>query len=243
MRKGLIIVGKIIQMNLPKIKNISDTKSEIRFDGEIVSSEWDKWENVDTCPEDVLNVLKSIDENAELDIYINSGGGSVFAGIAIYNMLARHKGKKTVYVDGLAGSIASVIAMAGDEIIMPSNSYLMIHKPLCGCCGNANDMRKMADTLDSIETGILNTYKTKLKDSVELDTIKNMVNDETWLTGEEASKFFDIVVTTGNKAVARIDKDYGYKNTPKALIETVEIKDKENIELEKTKLLLELDLI
>ena len=185
-------MNKTIKMNLPKIKNLTD-KVEIRFDGEIVSSEWDKWENVDTCPQDVLDILKSVNENSDLDIFINSGGGSVFAGIAIYNILKRHKGQKTVYIDGLAGSIASVIAMAGDKIIMPANSYLMIHKPLCCCAGNANDMRKTADTLDSIEEGILNTYVTKLKDNVELETIKNMVNEETWLVGVEASKYLSLI--------------------------------------------------
>ena len=233
-------MNKTIKMNLPKIKNLTD-KVEIRFDGEIVSSEWDKWENVDTCPQDVLDILKSVNENSDLDIFINSGGGSVFAGIAIYNILKRHKGQKTVYIDGLAGSIASVIAMAGDKIIMPANSYLMIHKPLCCCAGNANDMRKTADTLDSIEEGILNTYVTKLKDNVELETIKNMVNEETWLVGVEASKYFNIEVIAENKAVARIDKDYGYKNMPKNLLE-VENKI-EDLENEKLKLSIELELI
>lgn len=233
-------MSKEIKINLPKIKNLTN-KVELRFDGEIVSSEWDKWENVDTCPQDVLDVLKGINENTDLDIFINSGGGSVFAGIAIYNILKRHKGQKTVYVDGLAGSIASVIAMAGDKIVMPSNSYLMIHKPLCGCMGNANDMRKIAETLDSIEEGILNTYATKLSEDVDIETIKDMVNEETWLTGAEASKYFDVEVVTENKAVARIDKDYGYRNMPKNLLK-IENKS-EDMELEKEKLLLELELI
>lgn len=236
-----------MKMNIPKIKNVTDTKAEIRFDGEIVSTEWDKWENVDTCPQDVLDNLKAINENSELDIFINSGGGSVFAGVTIYNMLKRHKGFKTVHVDGLAGSIASVIAMVGDKIVMPSNSWLMIHKPLCGCCGNANDMRKIADTLDTIEEGILNTYATKLNDGVELETIKNMVNEETWLTGAEASKYFNIEVIEDNKAVAKIDRDYGYKNTPENLLKTNnkinEDLEEEKLELEKAKMFMELELI
>lgn len=131
------------------IKNLGE-KAELHFYGEIVCDEWEKWSDLDTCPEDVLNYLSKIENSKELDIYINSGGGSVFAGLGIYNILKRHKGRKTVYVDGLAGSIASIIAMVGDEIIVPSNSFLMIHKPLCGVCGNANDMREMADTLDRI---------------------------------------------------------------------------------------------
>ncbi|WP_330594436.1 Clp protease ClpP, partial [Clostridioides difficile] len=70
-----------------------------------------------------------------MNIYINSGGGSVFAGMAIYNMLKRHEGFKTVYVDGIAASIASVIALAGDRVVIPQNAYFMIHKPWIGLCG------------------------------------------------------------------------------------------------------------
>ena len=200
------------------IKNL-DEKAELHFYGEIVSDEWEKWSDLDTCPEDVLNYLSKIENSKELDIYINSGGGSVFAGLGIYNILKRHKGRKTVYVDGLAGSIASIIAMVGDEIIVPSNSFIMIHKPLCGVCRNANDMREMADTLDRIEEGLINTYKTKLKDNVDIETIKAMVNAETWLTGEEASKYFNITVTEANKMIAKVDTNLlnSYKNVPENL--------------------------
>ena len=200
------------------IKNLGE-KAELHFYGEIVCDEWEKWSDLDTCPEDVLNYLSKIENSKELDIYINSGGGSVFAGLGIYNILKRHKGRKTVYVDGLAGSIASIIAMVGDEIIVPSNSFIMIHKPLCGVCGNANDMREMADTLDRIEEGLINTYKTKLKDNVDIETIKAMVNVETWLTGEEASKYFNITVTEANKMIAKVDTNLlnSYKNVPENL--------------------------
>lgn len=217
------------------IKNLGE-KAELHFYGEIVCDEWEKWSDLDTCPEDVLNYLSKIENSKELDIYINSGGGSVFAGLGIYNILKRHKGRKTVYVDGLAGSIASIIAMVGDEIIVPSNSFLMIHKPLCGVIGNANDMREMADTLDRIEEGLINTYKTKLKDNVDIETIKAMVNAETWLTGVEASKYFNITVTEANKMIAKVDTNLlnSYKNVPenlkpndKDIAEDLAIKNKE----------------
>ena len=212
------------------IKNLGE-KAELHFYGEIVSDEWEKWSDLDTCPEDVLNYLSKIENSKELDIYINSGGGSVFAGLGIYNILKRHKGRKTVYVDGLAGSIASIIAMVGDEIIVPSNSFMMIHKPLCGVIGNANDMREMADTLDRIEEGLINTYKTKLKDNVDIETIKTMVNAETWLTGVEASRYFNITVTEANKMIAKVDTNLlnSYKNVPENLLkaEDLAIKNKE----------------
>ena len=212
------------------IKNLGE-KAELHFYGEIVCDEWEKWSDLDTCPEDVLNYLSKIENSKELDIYINSGGGSVFAGLGIYNILKRHKGRKTVYVDGLAGSIASIIAMVGDEIIVPSNSFMMIHKPLCGVIGNANDMREMADTLDRIEEGLINTYKTKLKDNVDIETIKTMVNAETWLTGVEASRYFNITVTEANKMIAKVDTNLlnSYKNVPENLLkaEDLAIKNKE----------------
>ena len=239
-------VGKL------EIKNINGNSS-IRFDGDIVDSDWDKWNDTDSCPSDVLEALNGL--TGDLDIYINSGGGSVFSGMSIYNILSRYKGTKTVYVDGLAGSIASVIAMAGDKIVMPKNSFLMIHKPLCMVGGNANDFRKMADTLDTIEQGIINVYATKLKDGANIDDIKSMINNETWLTGEQASQFFDIEVTEANNAIAFIGKNdfENYLNdklqepkpveNPKKPIPTsAGVEDKEQLELETELLKLELEL-
>lgn len=238
-------VGKL------EIKNINGNSS-IRFDGDIVDSDWDKWNDTDSCPSDVLEALNGL--TGDLDIYINSGGGSVFSGMSIYNILSRYKGNKTVYVDGLAGSIASVIAMAGDKIVMPKNSFLMIHKPLCEIGGNANDFRKMADTLDTIEQGIINVYATKLKDGVNIDDIKEMVNNETWLTGEQAQQYFNIEVSEANNAIAFIRKNdfENYLNdklqepkpvkNPKQQISTPSIKDKEQLELETELLKLELEL-
>ena len=238
-------VGKL------EIKNINGNSS-IRFDGDIVDSDWDKWDDTDSCPSDVLEALNGL--TGDLDIYINSGGGSVFSGMSIYNILSRYKGNKTVYVDGLAGSIASVIAMAGDKIIMPKNSFLMIHKPLCMVGGNANDFRKMADTLDTIEQGIINVYATKLKDGANIDDIKSMVNDETWLTGEQAQQYFNIEVSEANNAIAFIRKNdfQNYLNdklqeskpvaNQKQQISTSTVEDKEQLELETELLKLELEL-
>ena len=238
-------VGKL------EIKNINGNSS-IRFDGDIVDSDWDKWNDTDSCPSDVLEALNGL--TGDLDIYINSGGGSVFSGMSIYNILSRYKGNKTVYVDGLAGSIASVIAMAGDKIVMPKNSFLMIHKPLCMVGGNANDFRKMADTLDTIEQGIINVYATKLKDGANIDDIKSMVNNETWLTGEQAQQYFNIEVSEANNAIAFIRKNdfQNYLNdklqepkpvkNPKQQILTSTVEDKEQLELETELLKLELEL-
>lgn len=208
-----------------EIKNQVEDAAELYFYGDIVSSEWGKWEDSDTCPEDVRSFLKEIEGVKNLNIYVNSGGGSVFAGLAIYNMLKRNKGNKIVYVDGLAGSIASVIAMAGDRIVIPSNAFLMIHKPWNGVYGNANDFRKMADDLDRIEEGIMNVYAENLKEGVDIEIIREMVNAETWLNGEKTSEYFNVEVTEENKGVActsdlfetysKVPKQFKNKKIPK----------------------------
>ncbi len=227
-----------------QIKNKSENTAELYFYGDIVSSLWEKWDDSDTCPQDIKDILDQVDGVQNLDIFINSGGGSVFAGLAIYNMLKRNQANKTVYVDGLAGSIASVIAMAGDKIVMPSNAFLMIHKPLCIVGGNANDMRKMADDLDRIEEGIINVYSEKLADGVDIETIKEMVDAETWLVGTEACKYFNVEVVQSNKMVACVsDKFKDYHNVPKVLLEKPKEEPEEELKNEKLKMQLQLQLL
>jgi ATP-dependent Clp endopeptidase proteolytic subunit ClpP len=221
-----------------QFKNSADEQS-LTFYGDIVADEWSKWTDTDTCPADVQNILNQIDENRPLNIYINSGGGSVFAGLAIYNMLKRSKANKTVYIDGLAASIASVIAMAGDKIVMPNNAFLMIHKPWNIAVGNANDFRKIADDLDRIEQGILNVYNDKLAEGMDIETIKQMVNDETWIVGSEASKYFQVDVVESNKAAASISNLDHYRHVP----DVFKNKKDNSSELELLKSKLELELI
>lgn len=193
------------------IKN--QTQVDLYFYGDIVSQDIYA-EDEDQSPESVKNFLDSV-KGKSLNIYINSGGGSVFGGMAIYNMLKRHNGYKTVYVDGLAASISSVIALAGDEIIIPSNSYFMIHKPWTRISGDADKMRKIATDLDALEGGILEVYKNNLKPGVSMEKIKQMVNEETWLTGEEAAKYFNVEVASAYDTVAYTNRRYN--NAPKNL--------------------------
>ena len=183
-----------------KFKNETATSADLYFYGDIVTDWWGAWQDEDQYPDAIKNFL-SQHEGKDLNIYINSGGGSVFAGIAIYNMLKRHKGKKVVHVDALAGSIASVIAFAGDELIIPSNAFLMIHKPWGECIGNSNDMTKMANDLEAIEGGMLNIYEEHLKDGVTIEEIKQMLEAETWLDGNKAAQYFNITVGE-EKAIA-----------------------------------------
>jgi ATP-dependent protease ClpP protease subunit len=222
--KVLILKGvrKTMPLKCIEFKNSTDTKpQELYFYGDIVSDSWGKWSDEDTCPQDVQDILTQIDENKPLNIYINSGGGSVFAGLAIHNMLKRCQSQKTVYVDGLAGSIASVIAFCGDKLVMPSNAFLMIHKAWTLAVGNSNDLRKTADDLDRIESGIVNVYADNLVEGVDIETIKQMMEEETWLSGQEAAKYFNIELVEGNKAAASICDLSNYKNIPKELANKV----------------------
>lgn len=121
----------------------------------------------------------------QINVYINSYGGSVFEGTAIYNQLKRHAAHKTVYVDGFACSIASVIAMAGDEIVMPRNTMMMIHNMWTEAWGNAAELRKAADDLDIINAAGRQAYLAKAGDKLSEDKLSEMMDAATWLTAEE----------------------------------------------------------
>ena len=161
------------------INNQTDSSADLFFYGDIVSETWQsEWYEDDMAPGDVKEFLDQLDGTENINIHINSGGGSVFGGIAIYNMLRRNNAHKTVYVDGLAASIASVIMMAGDEIVMPKNATVMIHKPSASyffTTKNADDLRKDAESLDTCQEAIMQTYMTKAK--VDKEEIEQKVND------------------------------------------------------------------
>lgn len=144
--------------------------------------------------------LKAVEDAVKINVRINSPGGDVFAGQAIYSMLKRCKSEVIVYIDGLAASIASIVAMSGDKIIMPKNAMMMIHKPWTITAGNANDMREEADTLDKIEESLISVYTDKTGLSAE--EIKTLLEDETWLTASDALEkgFIDEIEETEVKA-------------------------------------------
>lgn len=195
-----------------EIKNMTDVSADLYFYGDIVSDWWGAWQNEDQYPDAIKNFLSQA-EGKDLNVYVNSGGGSVFAGMAIYNMIKRHgeKNKVKVYVDGLAGSIASVIAFAGTEPPeIPSNAFLMIHKPWGAISGNADEMRKMADDLDKIQTGIMNVYEDHLAEGVTIEQVEALVNAETWLDGKEAAQYFNIAQTDAADYVAAVGDYLNY---------------------------------
>jgi ATP-dependent Clp protease, protease subunit len=131
-----------------------------------------------------LDEMKALGPVAELTLRINSPGGSVFDGVAIYNALKRHDARVAVWVDGIAASIASVSAMAGDEIVMPENAMLMLHDPSGLVMGTAADMRAMAEALDKMKAGMVAAYRDKSgRDDAEIETL---MAAETWLSAQEA---------------------------------------------------------
>jgi ATP-dependent Clp protease protease subunit len=166
---------------------------------------------------DAIKELGAVDT---LDIYVNSPGGSVFDGVAIYNQLKRVKAHKTVHIDGIAASIASIICMAGDEIRCASNAMMMIHDPWGMCVGTATDMRASAGTLDQIRDTLLDTYVARTKGS--RDDISKWMTDETWMKADEAKArgFIDAIdeetMEPADMAFALLNK---FKNTPTPLAE------------------------
>lgn len=176
----------------------------------------DFWEEGVTA-KGFAEALAEIGPVQTLNIYINSGGGSVFQGEAIYNTLRRHRAKKIVHVDGLAASIASVIAMAGDEIHIARNGLIMIHDPSGGCMGGANDMRKMASALDLIKQAIVDTYV--LRTGSPAKDVADWMAAETWMNAEEAIArgFADQVAEPVAVAAFAGVNVTNYKHAPDAL--------------------------
>jgi ATP-dependent Clp endopeptidase proteolytic subunit ClpP len=137
---------------------------------------------------DVVAAIKAIEAAGatKMNIYINSPGGDVFEGVAMYNALSRFKGTKHVFIDGLAASAASFIAMSGDTITTAFNAMWMIHNPWGVVIGNANDMREIAKTLDTIGGTLVETYAKRTKQGV--DDLKAWMDAETWMTAAEAKE-------------------------------------------------------
>lgn len=136
------------------------------------------------------NLSKQIDglgDVEQIDVYINSYGGEVAEGLAIYNALRRHKAKVTTYCDGFACSIASVIFMAGDERIMNESSLLMIHNAWTLVMGNSAELRKQADDLEKITQASVEAYKSH--SSLSEEEIKTLMDNETWILPKEALSY------------------------------------------------------
>lgn len=149
-------------------------------------SDNDYWGDGLITPQQFKNDLKELGDVKTIHLHINSRGGGVFAGHTISNLLRIHPASITAYVDGLAASIASIVAMAADKVIMQPGSMMMIHNPANFMFGSyeSGEMREMADVLDKVRDASVSVYQQKCKKTA--DEIKAIMDAETWYTAEEA---------------------------------------------------------
>jgi len=141
------------------------------------------WDGGGVTAKSVKQQIDQAGPFSRIALRINSPGGDAFEGIAIYNLLRAQKKPIDVFVDGIAASAASVIAMAGDSITMGNNAMLMIHNAWSMCAGDASDMRKMADTLDKVSASVAQTYIDRAK--LSADDVKSLMDEESWLSAQE----------------------------------------------------------
>jgi ATP-dependent Clp endopeptidase proteolytic subunit ClpP len=175
---------------------------------------------------DFKKELDAVKNRASIKLLLNSPGGSVFDGMAIYNLLAPIKDKLEVHVLGLAASIVSVIALAGKSLTMDTGTYFMIHDPWAIAMGTAKDFRSTADLLDQIGGNMADIYTAR--SSYTKEEIQVLMAEETWMTAQEAvdAGFADSMIE--GQAVAALACDlskFHFQHAPKALIEKVKMKN------------------
>lgn len=213
--------GALRQMNRMALKpghvrvnaQLADNEAEVLIYGDIGYG----WYDEGITGESISNQIADLDVDT-IHVRINSGGGLVFEGLAIYQAFARHDAKIIVHIDSIAASIASVIAMAGDEIRISEGANLMIHKPWSGLWGDADALRKEADVLDQLQAGLINIYEART-DAKRAD-LEAWVNAETWFLGQAAvdAGFADVVVPAKKKKAAASAMLNYFKNTPQNLL-------------------------
>jgi len=160
--------------------------------GDITSYAWEEYGEMSNVL--LSKKLEELGNVSVIDVYINSYGGEVAEGLAIYNALKRHSAKIRTHVDGFACSIASVIFMAGDERIMPNTSCLMIHNPWICAAGNSKELRKQAEDLDVIGESSINAYLERV--NISREELQKLLDNETWLSPKEA---LDMGFATSNE--------------------------------------------
>ena len=202
------------------IKASADGKSaDVFILGEITTWAWEEYGEMSSVI--FKEKLDAVGDVSTINLYVNSPGGSVFEGIAIANMLKRHKARVIGHVEALAASIASNIIASCDEVRMPSNAMLMIHNALNGVFGNAKDLRKAADDLDRINEVQIETYMAKIGNKSTEEQIRALMDEETWISAKEAYELgLCDVVEGANQAVASLTPEHlkQFKNVPKALV-------------------------
>lgn len=182
--------------------------------------------------QDFISEMKEY-KDTPVNLRINCIGGDVFDGMAMYNIIKKREAKTTAYIEGIAASMGSVIALAADEVVMAENSLFMIHNAWGGAMGEAEDMRKTASVLEKISGEIASIYKRKTR--LSLDRITDMMDEETWLNAQEAYELgFIDSISDSIKVAAKYDVSK-FKN-----ITTEQIHNKLNINVNNKKMTEEL---
>ena len=167
-------------LNLYLYDEIESDSSDF-WTGEIIES--------NTSANTIAKLIEDAGNVTEINVFINSYGGDVKEGLGIYSLLARSEAKVTAYIDGFACSIASVIAMAADKIVMNPTSLMMIHRAWTVAAGNAEELRKMADDLEVIDKSIEAAYMNKAGEKMDRDTLVELLAAETWLTADKCVEY------------------------------------------------------
>ena len=158
----------------------------------------ESWLDDDVTPQLFKDELES--GTGDIEVWLDSPGGDVMAATQIYNMLKNYNGKVTVKIDSLAASAASVVAMAGDEVLISPMGLFMLHNPLTVAAGNVDDMQKAIDMLDEVKESIINAYE--LKTGLSRARISHLMDCETWLSAKKAVElhFADGILFGKNEA-------------------------------------------
>lgn len=202
-------------MSRYRIENASTDTPELFLYGDIGEG----WLSDGIRAETVVKDLAALGKKKQIAVRIDSPGGQVFEGINIYNALVRNPARINVHIDGLAASIASVIAMAGEKIAIADGSMLMIHDPSSFVIGTAADMRKEANLLEKVRENLIGIYAARTKN--DADKISSMMATETWFRATEALQAGFVTEITANFQTNRIDaaalKRRNYRNVPSDL--------------------------
>lgn len=158
---------------------LQNEQRELTINGTIADESW--WDD-DVTPEMFRSELNQ--GNGDIVVWINSPGGDCFAASQIYTMLTEYPGKVTIKIDGIAASAASVIAMAGDEVLMSPTALMMIHNPATMAFGNTDEMQKAIEMLNEVKESIINAYEKKT--GLQRSHISRLMDAETWMNARKA---------------------------------------------------------
>ena len=165
------------------VKNDEEKSAELILYGSIGSDEY--WDDI--SDKAFKQDIENLGDVENIILHINSPGGSVFSAVAIANTLKNHKAKITANIDGLAASAATIITSACDTVKMPKNALFMVHNPITFAYGNNQDMQKTLEMLNKVKNSIIETYLNKAK--TDKETLSELMNNETWMSAEEAKEY------------------------------------------------------